>query len=85
MIWLVLASCGIGGAMVYWNTYLVKKVWRLNDELMVEKELRSRVEEANKDYVQKLATLSQGTDHDRFLAAVAVMSNGKTDHIPPKP
>ena len=51
--------------------------------LLDEIDLRKRIEEANKAYVQKLATLSKGTDADRFNAAASIMSDNPVS--PSKP
>ena len=51
--------------------------------LLSETALRKTIEEANKTYVQKLATLSKGTDTDRFNAAASIMSDNPVS--PSKP
>jgi len=65
------------------NKSLKKDLASTHQFLLDEIDLRKRLEEANKAYVQKLATLSKGTDADRFNAAVSIMSDGKAS--PPKP
>jgi hypothetical protein len=59
------------------NSLLKKDLADTQKLLLEEIELRTRIEEANKAYVQKLASLSKGTDSDKFNAALAIMSNGK--------
>lgn len=59
------------------NVILKKDLVDTQKILLEEIELRKRIEEANKTYAQKLATLSKGTDTDKFSAAVSIMSDGK--------
>lgn len=77
----------IAGFLVYTsikkNTILKKDIADTQKLLLEEIDLRKRIEEANKTYVQKLATLSKGTDADRFAAASSIMSNGSVPS--PKP
>ena len=62
------------------NAKLNKDIILIQKQLTNEMMLRTKIEEANKVYVQKLATLSQGTDADRFHAAASIMSDNS---VPP--
>ena len=67
------------------NISLKKELDDAQKRLSTETSLRKKIEEANTAYAEKLATLINGPDIDRFNAAVAIMSNGAVPPIKPAP
>jgi hypothetical protein len=81
LVFLTIIAGGLAYLTIGKNKKLKEDLEWMRKEFAKEAVRRVKVEEANKIYVQKLATLVTGTNADRFVAAASIMS----DHPVPSP